>query len=73
VPPSPKPAAPSRCCLREKEHVRALFSLALDGPMNDSATWWSDLARKGRTAFEAEAESFLEAWINLRQVAADHD
>lgn len=47
--------------------MRALFSLALDGPMNVSAQWWRDLVRKDRTAFEAEAETLLRAWASLRQ------
>ena len=54
--------------LREKEDVRGLFSLALDAPMNDSAQWWQDLARKDRTEFEAYAEILLRAWASLRKV-----
>lgn len=58
--------------LGEKEHVRTLFTLALDNPMNDSANWWSGLARKDRAEFEAEAETLLKAWAALRQVVDAH-
>jgi hypothetical protein len=56
--------------LRENEHVRTPFSLALDNQMNEphATAWWRDFAKLERAEFEAEAAGLLRASDSLRKV-----